>query len=156
MTSNSHSLNIYPWDIPQSQSTHISIMHPTSIKIIKCLPFPTWRRPAAIKHPKSVDVTSRSRDFTCDVRFRARCRWLRWLNQASVLFKYLSISKPPGGKSKMCPSYPKRVVKGDLIWRFLRITVLKGWPNVGAWTGTLQNPMECLWHWAPDRRYYFS
>ena len=29
----------------------------------------------------------------------------------------------PGFKSRMCPPYPQRVVKGDLMGRFLGITV---------------------------------
>ena len=31
----------------------------------------------------------------------------------------------------------------------------KSWPHVGAWSGTLRNPMKCLWHWEPDRRSNF-
>ena len=38
--------------------------------------------------------------------------------------------------------------------RFHGITV-KGWPRVGAWTDTLENPTKCLWHWEPDCRSNF-
>ena len=61
----------------------------------------------------------------------------------------------PGVRSRMCPPYPQRVVKGDLIGRFLGITVQKWWPRVGAWTGTLKNPTKCLWRLEPDRRSNF-
>ena len=58
----------------------------------------------------------------------------------------------------MCPPYPQRVVKGDLLGRCVGITVLKGCSRVGAWTGTLKNPTKCLWRWEPDRRsnFFFS
>ena len=38
---------------------------------------------------------------------------------------------------------------------FFGITVYKGWPRVGAWTGTLKNPTKCLWRWEPDGRSNF-
>ena len=71
--------------------------------------------------------------------------------------------KPPWGsggggvKSRMCPPYPQRVVKGDLLGRCVGSTVWKGWSRVCDWTGKLKNPTKCLWRWEPDRRsnYYF-
>ena len=44
--------------------------------------------------------------------------------------------------------------KRRLNGRFLGITA-KGWPRVGAWTGTLKNPTKCLWRWEPDGRSNF-
>ena len=41
------------------------------------------------------------------------------------------------------------------LWRFLGITVQKGRPRVGAWTGTFKNPTKCIWRWDPDRGYNF-
>ena len=58
-------------------------------------------------------------------------------------------------KSRMCSPYPLGVVKGDLMGWFLGITVLKGWPLVGAWTGTLKNTTKYLWRWEPDRMFNF-
>ena len=62
-----------------------------------------------------------------------------------------------GVKSRMCPPHPQRAVKCDLYGRCVGITVKKGWSRVGAWTGTLKNPMKCLWRWEPDCRsnYFF-
>ena len=61
----------------------------------------------------------------------------------------------PGVKSRICAPYPQGVVKGDLKGWFLGITVLKEWPRVGAWTGTLKNLTKCLWRWEPDRMFNF-
>ena len=38
--------------------------------------------------------------------------------------------------------------------QFLGITV-KRVARVGAWTGTLKNPTNCLWRWELDRRFNF-
>ena len=66
-----------------------------------------------------------------------------------------NIYKPPGAKSRMCLPYPKRIVKGDSMGRFLGMTILKCWPRVGAFTGTFKNPAKWLWRWEPDRRSNF-
>ena len=39
--------------------------------------------------------------------------------------------------------------------RLLGLTVWKGWPRVGAWTGTLKNPTKCLCRWELDLRSNF-
>ena len=64
-----------------------------------------------------------------------------------------SLHEDPGVKSRMCPPYPQRVVKGDWMGRFLEITVWKGWLRVGVKTGTLKNSTK--WHGEPDRRSNF-
>ena len=65
-----------------------------------------------------------------------------------------------GVQSRMCHPSPQRVVKGDLIGRFLgRNNRIKRVTRVGAWTGTLKNPTKCLWRLEPDRRsniFFFS
>ena len=60
----------------------------------------------------------------------------------SIFFTFGLLPWGRRGKSRMCPPYPQRVVKGDEMGRFLGITVLKGWTRVGAWTGTLKKPYE--------------
>ena len=47
--------------------------------------------------------------------------------------------------------YLQRVVKDELMGRFLEITV-KRVARIGAWR---ENPMKGLWRWEPDRRFMF-
>ena len=63
-----------------------------------------------------------------------------------------------GVKSRMCPPYPQRDRKRRLNGAVCRNHRIKGWSRVGARTGTLKNPMKCLWRWEPDRRsnFFFS
>ena len=37
--------------------------------------------------------------------------------------------------------------KGIPMCRYASQATQKGWPRVGAWTGTLKNPTKCLWRW---------
>ena len=65
----------------------------------------------------------------------------------------------PGGLSRECVLRIPSVSLKATNWGDVSESPYKeGWSRVGAWTGTLKNPVKSLWRWEPDRRsnYFFS
>ena len=71
-----------------------------------------------------------------------------------LLYSRSSPVRTPGFKSRIRPPNPQRVVKGDLMGRCWNHRIKRLVPCRYR-TGTLKNPVKCLWRWEPDRRYNF-
>ena len=100
------------------------------------------------KNISSCTVSYTALPMNTDLHFPSTLSQLQNFQQTLITLPFLfqkTLRNPGGGggvKSRMCPPYPKRVVKGDKKGRFLGITVQKGWPRVSASTGTLKNPIN--------------